>query len=79
MESWNTKCSVIIFTVLTGQWFYHVAYHVMTDIKFCYILSLLQIPEAEAAIQSISIDPEGTYMAAVNNKVGQTTVLYSSL
>ncbi|CAH1794585.1 unnamed protein product, partial [Owenia fusiformis] len=26
------------------------------------------IPEPDAAIQSISIDPEGTYMAAVNNK-----------
>lgn len=26
------------------------------------------IPEADASIQSISIDPEGTYMAAVNNK-----------
>lgn len=27
-----------------------------------------QIPEADASIQSIAIDPEGTYMAAVNNK-----------
>ncbi|KAK2153662.1 hypothetical protein LSH36_290g03093 [Paralvinella palmiformis] len=26
------------------------------------------IPEVDASIQSISIDPEGTYMAAVNNK-----------
>lgn len=30
--------------------------------KFC------QIPEPDASIQSIAIDPEGTYMAAVNNK-----------
>lgn len=28
-----------------------------------------QIPEPDAAIQSISIDPMGTMMAAVNNKV----------
>lgn len=27
-----------------------------------------QIPEAEASIQSVAIDPEGSYMAAVNNK-----------
>ena len=28
-----------------------------------------QVPEPDSAIQSISIDPDGTYMAAVNNKV----------
>jgi hypothetical protein len=29
----------------------------------------LKIPEPDAAVQSISIDPMGTMMAAVNNKV----------
>ena len=29
---------------------------------------LLKIPEAEASIQDIAMDPEGSYMAAVNNR-----------
>lgn len=32
------------------------------------ILIISQIPEAEASIQDIAIDPEGKMMAAVNNK-----------
>ena len=31
----------------------------------------IQIPEQEAPITSVSIDPMGTMMAAVNNKVCQ--------
>lgn len=31
-------------------------------------MACIKIPEAEASIQDISIDPEGSYMAAVNNK-----------
>lgn len=33
-----------------------------------FLIHLVQIPEAEASIQDIAIDPEGKMMAAVNNK-----------
>jgi G protein beta subunit-like protein len=32
------------------------------------IVLIFQIPEAEASIQDIAMDPEGSYMAAVNNR-----------
>ena len=38
-------------------------------------LSVFQIPEPDSSIQSISIDPMGTMMAAVTNKV--ITIFYT--
>lgn len=32
------------------------------------IVLRVQIPEAEASVQDVAIDQDGTYMAAVNNK-----------
>jgi hypothetical protein len=46
----------------------HLSFLSVKNINLIHCTSL-QTPEADAAIQSISIDPEATYMAAVNNKV----------
>ena len=34
------------------------------------------IPEANISIQSISVDPQGLYLAAINNKVWSVVYLY---
>jgi G protein beta subunit-like protein len=41
--------------------------HIFWLIEYCKCFNL-QIPEAEASIQDIAVDPEGSYMAAVSNR-----------
>ncbi len=46
-----------------------LVYGLVSAELFCILALLLQVPEPDSAIQSISIDSEGAYMAAVNTKV----------